>query len=180
MNNILDDFFFFGLSKISFLGFKPFLQQLKCPTFLLYAPLNLQYMCLCLNECAYIIFFSLFLVQNCQYHPNTHFNLFGLDPYLNTDAGTMSPFEHGEVFVLDDGGEVHREISSLFIYCCTLENISVFPFFFFSGGMYIFDHQVYFLPLSMHLLRFGSASWTFAFYFLYNNEKFKLKILEKR
>jgi hypothetical protein len=28
------------------------------------------------------------------------------DPYLNTDAGTMSPFEHGEVFVLDDGGEV--------------------------------------------------------------------------
>ncbi|RRT60174.1 hypothetical protein B296_00024974 [Ensete ventricosum] len=30
------------------------------------------------------------------------------DPYLNTDAGTMSPFEHGEVFVLDDGGEVIR------------------------------------------------------------------------
>lgn len=30
----------------------------------------------------------------------------GADPYLNTDAGTMSPFEHGEVFVLDDGGEV--------------------------------------------------------------------------
>lgn len=28
------------------------------------------------------------------------------DPYLNMDAGTMSPFEHGEVFVLDDGGEV--------------------------------------------------------------------------
>lgn len=28
------------------------------------------------------------------------------DPYLNTDAGTMSPIEHGEVFVLDDGGEV--------------------------------------------------------------------------
>jgi CTP synthase (UTP-ammonia lyase) len=30
------------------------------------------------------------------------------DPYLNTDAGTMSPFEHGEVFVLDDGGEVRK------------------------------------------------------------------------
>ncbi|KAL0398059.1 UNVERIFIED_CONTAM: CTP synthase [Sesamum radiatum] len=28
-----------------------------------------------------------------------------IDPYLNSDAGTMSPFEHGEVFVLDDGGE---------------------------------------------------------------------------
>ncbi|KAL7236773.1 hypothetical protein ACSBR1_019969 [Camellia fascicularis] len=27
------------------------------------------------------------------------------DPYLNTDAGTMSPFDHGQVFVLDDGGE---------------------------------------------------------------------------
>ena len=36
------------------------------------------------------------------------------DPYLNTDAGTMSPFEHGEVFVLDDGGEV--SISFLFIF----------------------------------------------------------------
>ena len=28
-----------------------------------------------------------------------------IDPYLNVDAGTMSPFEHGEVFTLDDGGE---------------------------------------------------------------------------
>lgn len=28
-----------------------------------------------------------------------------IDPYINIDAGTMSPFEHGEVFVLDDGGE---------------------------------------------------------------------------
>jgi len=28
-----------------------------------------------------------------------------IDPYLNVDAGTMSPFEHGEVFVLEDGGE---------------------------------------------------------------------------
>jgi CTP synthase len=28
-----------------------------------------------------------------------------IDPYLNIDAGTMSPIEHGEVFVLSDGGE---------------------------------------------------------------------------
>ena len=28
-----------------------------------------------------------------------------LDPYLNVDAGTMSPFEHGETYVLNDGGE---------------------------------------------------------------------------
>lgn len=34
------------------------------------------------------------------------------DPYLNTDAGTMSPFEHGEVFVLDDGGEVSPTLST--------------------------------------------------------------------
>ncbi len=33
-------------------------------------------------------------------------SLVKIDPYLNIDAGTMSPFEHGEVFVLDDGGEV--------------------------------------------------------------------------
>ena len=26
-----------------------------------------------------------------------------LDPYLNVDPGTMSPFQHGEVFVTDDG-----------------------------------------------------------------------------
>lgn len=32
------------------------------------------------------------------------------DPYLNMDAGTMSPFEHGEVFVLDDGGEVRKAL----------------------------------------------------------------------
>jgi CTP synthase len=29
-----------------------------------------------------------------------------IDPYLNIDAGTFNPYEHGEVFVLDDGGEV--------------------------------------------------------------------------
>ncbi|HEY3241118.1 MAG TPA: CTP synthase, partial [Acidimicrobiia bacterium] len=28
-----------------------------------------------------------------------------LDPYINVDPGTMNPFEHGEVFVLDDGAE---------------------------------------------------------------------------
>ena len=28
-----------------------------------------------------------------------------IDPYLNVDAGTMSPFEHGETFVLNDGTE---------------------------------------------------------------------------
>ncbi|KAK8971706.1 hypothetical protein V6N11_081408 [Hibiscus sabdariffa] len=35
-----------------------------------------------------------------------------IDPYLNNDAGTMSPFEHGEVFVLDDGGEVDLDLGN--------------------------------------------------------------------
>ncbi|KAI4332118.1 hypothetical protein L6164_017053 [Bauhinia variegata] len=35
-----------------------------------------------------------------------------IDPYLNTDAGTMSPIEHGEVFVLDDGGEVDLDLGN--------------------------------------------------------------------
>nr|CAD1837057.1 unnamed protein product [Ananas comosus var. bracteatus] len=33
-------------------------------------------------------------------------------PYLNTDAGIVSPFEHGEVFVLDDGGEVDLDLGN--------------------------------------------------------------------
>ncbi|MCY4006543.1 MAG: CTP synthase [Rhodobacteraceae bacterium] len=33
-----------------------------------------------------------------------------LDPYLNVDPGTMSPFEHGEVFVTDDGAETDLDI----------------------------------------------------------------------
>ncbi len=35
-----------------------------------------------------------------------------IDPYLNIDAGTMSPFEHGEVFVLTDGGEVDLDLGN--------------------------------------------------------------------
>lgn len=35
-----------------------------------------------------------------------------IDPYLNIDAGTMSPFEHGEVYVLDDGGEVDLDLGN--------------------------------------------------------------------
>lgn len=35
-----------------------------------------------------------------------------IDPYINTDAGTMSPFEHGEVFVLDDGGEADLDLGN--------------------------------------------------------------------
>jgi len=33
-----------------------------------------------------------------------------LDPYLNVDPGTMNPYEHGEVFVTDDGGETDLDL----------------------------------------------------------------------
>jgi len=33
-----------------------------------------------------------------------------MDPYLNVDPGTMSPFQHGEVFVLDDGAETDLDL----------------------------------------------------------------------
>ena len=36
-----------------------------------------------------------------------------LDPYLNVDPGTMSPFEHGEVFVTDDGAETDLDPSRM-------------------------------------------------------------------
>src|SRR5512134_649094 len=32
------------------------------------------------------------------------------DPYLNVDPGTMNPFQHGEVFVLDDGAETDLDL----------------------------------------------------------------------
>ncbi|CAH2059343.1 unnamed protein product [Thlaspi arvense] len=35
-----------------------------------------------------------------------------IDPYLNYDAGTISPYEHGEVFVLDDGSEVDLDLGN--------------------------------------------------------------------
>ena len=33
-----------------------------------------------------------------------------LDPYLNVDPGTMNPFEHGEVFVTEDGAETDLDL----------------------------------------------------------------------
>ena len=32
------------------------------------------------------------------------------DPYINVDPGTMSPFQHGEVFVTDDGAETDLDL----------------------------------------------------------------------
>ncbi|PNH09172.1 CTP synthase 1 [Tetrabaena socialis] len=48
------------------------------------------------------------LLKNCGYRVTS----IKIDPYLNVDAGTMSPFEHGEVFVLDDGGEADLDLGN--------------------------------------------------------------------
>lgn len=41
-----------------------------------------------------------------------HVTAIKIDPYLNVDAGMMSPYEHGEVYVLDDGGEVDLDLGN--------------------------------------------------------------------
>ena len=33
-----------------------------------------------------------------------------IDPYINVDPGTMNPFQHGEVFVTDDGAETDLDL----------------------------------------------------------------------
>src|SRR3989344_5300914 len=35
-----------------------------------------------------------------------------IDPYINVDAGTMNPIEHGEVFVTDDGVECDQDVGN--------------------------------------------------------------------
>src|SRR5579862_8242218 len=39
-----------------------------------------------------------------------HVTLLKLDPYINLDPGTMNPFQHGEVYVTDDGGETDLDL----------------------------------------------------------------------
>ncbi len=40
-----------------------------------------------------------------------------LDPYLNVDPGTMNPFQHGEVYVTDDGAETDLDLGHYYRYC---------------------------------------------------------------
>jgi CTP synthase len=42
--------------------------------------------------------------------------LLKLDPYLNVDPGTMNPFQHGEVYVTDDGAETDLDLGHYFRY----------------------------------------------------------------
>jgi len=45
-------------------------------------------------------------------HSGLDVTMLKIDPYLNVDPGTMSPFEHGEVFVTEDGGETDLDIGN--------------------------------------------------------------------
>lgn len=47
---------------------------------------------------------------------NLKIALLKLDPYLNVDPGTMSPFQHGEVYVTDDGAETDLDLGHYFRY----------------------------------------------------------------
>ena len=42
-----------------------------------------------------------------------------MDPYINVDPGTMSPFQHGEVFVTDDGAETDLDLGHYERYVST-------------------------------------------------------------
>ncbi|KAK0161421.1 hypothetical protein PV327_009892 [Microctonus hyperodae] len=48
------------------------------------------------------------ILKNCGIHVTS----IKIDPYINIDAGTFSPYEHGEVYVLDDGGEVDLDLGN--------------------------------------------------------------------
>jgi len=41
-----------------------------------------------------------------------HTTLIKIDPYINYDAGTLRPTEHGEVWVTDDGGEIDQDLGN--------------------------------------------------------------------
>ena len=48
------------------------------------------------------------LLKSCGYKVN----MMKIDPYLNVDAGTMRPAEHGETFVTADGGEIDQDLGN--------------------------------------------------------------------
>src|ERR1700733_15121122 len=58
-------------------------------------------------------------------------NLMKIDPYLNVDAGTMNPTEHGEVFVLDSGLETDQDMGNYERFL----NLNLTPEDYMTGGM---------------------------------------------
>ena len=66
---------------------------------------GLRVTCIKIGDLSFIVFniYSDISLRSTQ----SFFSYSSLDPYLNYDAGTISPYEHGEVFVLEDGSEVN-------------------------------------------------------------------------
>jgi len=58
-------------------------------------------------------------------HRNLKVQLQKFDPYLNVDPGTMSPYQHGEVYVLDDGAETDLDLGHYERFTnCTLSQLN--------------------------------------------------------
>ena len=55
-----------------------------------------------------------------------------LDPYLNVDPGTMSPFQHGEVYVTDDGAETDLDLGHYERFTTRMKRVNNFT----SGQIY--------------------------------------------
>ena len=49
---------------------------------------------------------------NLLEHRGLHIRMIKIDPYINVDAGTMSPYQHGEVYVTDDGAETDLDLGN--------------------------------------------------------------------
>lgn len=52
-------------------------------------------------------------------HKGFKIGMLKLDPYLNVDPGTMNPFQHGEVYVTDDGAETDLDLGHYYRYTCS-------------------------------------------------------------
>ena len=52
------------------------------------------------------------LLENCGHK----IAMLKFDPYLNVDPGTMNPFQHGEVYVTDDGAETDLDLGHYYRY----------------------------------------------------------------
>src|SRR6476659_3649343 len=52
-------------------------------------------------------------------HSGVKVTMIKMDPYINVDPGTMNPFQHGEVFVLEDGSECDLDLGHYerFVHC---------------------------------------------------------------
>ena len=48
-----------------------------------------------------------------------------LDPYINVDPGTMSPLQHGEVFVTDDGTETDLDLGQISALTLLVQDVPV-------------------------------------------------------